>query len=163
MRLRETIEIHCTFGGGGGDAASSTMPSHGHPETSYNRAKQRKGGEDKGGVQGASKKRKKKLKKRSSLKGTSGGQSDGSSLISRNFKVVDGMGRKIHEYKTREEAEQSSAGNRYTRIVRQSIPDSDTPDVRDMIRKRPGDTQVRTFRRSLPFPDSPYPQGPTSR
>jgi|ERR1700733_13346149 len=163
MRLRDAIDIHCTFGGGGGDSASSTMPLHGHPETPFNRASQRKGGPDKGGVQSAGKKkRKKRLKRRSSVKGTSGGQSDGSSLISRNFKVVDGMGRKIHEYKTLEEAQQSSAGNRYTRIVRQSIPDSDTPDVRDMIRKRPGDTQVRTFRRSVPFPN-PLPGSPQGR
>jgi hypothetical protein len=163
MRLRDAIDIHCTFGGGGGDSASSTMPLHGHPETPFNRAKQRKGGEDKGGVQSAAKKKRKKNLKRSSVKGTSGGQSDGSSLISRNYKVVDGLGRKLHEFKTKEEAEQASAGNRYTKVWRTTIPDEDTPEVRDMIRKRPGDTQVRTFRRSLPFPNTPFPQGPTGR
>jgi hypothetical protein len=50
MNQRDAISIYCTFGGGGGDAASSTMPLHGHPETNFNRAKQRKGGPDKGGV-----------------------------------------------------------------------------------------------------------------
>jgi hypothetical protein len=105
---------------------------------------------------------KKKLK-RPALRGTSGGQSEGSSLISRNYKVVDGLGRKLHEFKTKEEAEQASAGNRYTKVWRTTIPDEDTPEVRDMIRKRPGDTQVRTFRRSMPFPNTPFPQGPTGR
>jgi hypothetical protein len=137
-----------------GDAASSTMPLHGHPETPYNRAKQQKGGPDKGGVQSGRKKKRKKA-----LTATSGGQSGGSSLIARDFRVVDGMGRTINTYKTREEAQTASAGNRYTRVVT-TVPESDTQKSKAM-KKTSGDTQVRTFRRSLPFPNplSGSPQG----
>jgi len=152
MRLRDTM--YFTFGGGGGDSSSSTTPLHGHPETNFNRAKHRKGGPDKGGV--AAKKGKKKK-----MRATSGGQTGGSSMIARNFKVVDGMGRVLHEYRTKEEAETASAGNRYSRVVTQ-IPDSDTPEVRDMIRKKPKDTQLYVHRRTLPFPN-PYPGSPQGR
>lgn len=103
---------------------------------------------------------------KAALRATSGGQSEGSSRIARKFYVVDGQGRILHTYRTREEAEQASAGNRYTKVVthvEQATPLEDTPEVRDMIRKRPGDTQVRTFRRSLPFPNTPYPGSPQGR
>ena len=163
MKLSD--QIYCTFGGGGGDTASSTAPVGQHPEPdgTSGREKMRKGGPDKGGIQSG---RKKNLKRKSSLRGTSGGQSEGSSRTALKYYVVDGHGNVLHTYRTKEEAEQASAGNRYTRVVthvEQSTPLSDTPEVRDMIRKRPGDNQVRVFRRSLPFPNTPYPGSPQGR
>lgn len=103
---------------------------------------------------------------KAALRATSGGQSEGSSKIAGKFYVVDGQGRILHTYRTREEAEQASAGNRYTKVVthvERATPLEDTPEVRDMVRRRPGDTQVRTFRRSLPFPNTPYPGSPQGR
>jgi hypothetical protein len=113
-----------------------------------------------GGIKSASKTKTSLTK--TAMRGTSGGQSEGSSKTALKFYVVDGQGRILHTYRTREEAEHASAGNRYTKVVthvEQATPLEETPEVRDMIRKRPGDTQVRVFRRSLPYP-SPLPGGP---
>jgi hypothetical protein len=102
---------------------------------------------------------------RPSLEATSGGQSEGSSLTALKYYVVDGHGNVIHTFRTRDEAESASAGNRYTKVVthvEQATPMEDTPEVMDFIRRRPGDNQVRTFRKSLPYPNGPFggsPQG----
>lgn len=150
MKLADTITLHCTFGGGGGDAASSTAPIGQHPETdgTTGREKMRKGGPDKGGVQG-----------------TSGGQSEGSSLTARKFYVVDGQGRVLHTFQTREEAESASAGNRYSKVVthvEQEAP-PEAAEVMDYIRRRPADTQMRTYQGSVPYPNTVYPGRPQSR
>jgi hypothetical protein len=193
MRLADSI--YCTFGGGSGgaDTASSTAPIGQHPEHdgTWDRNKMRKGGKDKGGivaqkisdpderqfvqetnpmvrVKAKGKSNGKKMKRKPSLRGTSGGQSEGSSLTGRKFYVVDGHGNVIHTYRTREEADQASAGNRYSKVVthvEQGIPHSDTPEVRDMAKKRLI-TPVQVFRRTLPFPGSLggiYPGSPQGR
>lgn len=179
MNLQTTI--WCMFGGGSGgaDTASSTAPVGQHPEHdgTWDRNKMRKGGQDKGGVTAAQisdpderqfvsttsvviksggRSGRKKMKRKPAVRATSGGQSEGSSLTARKFYVVDGHGNVIHTYRTREEADQASAGNRYSKVVthvEQSTPLSDTPEVRDMARKRLI-TPVQTFRRTLPFPGS---------
>jgi len=113
-----------------------------------------------GEVQGA------RTKMKTSLTGTSGGQSEGSSRTALKYYVVDGHGRVLHTYRTKEEAETASAGNRYTKVVthvEQATPMEETPEVMNIIRRRPGDNQVRVFRRSVPFPNTPYPGGPTGR
>jgi len=243
MRLEDTIDIYCAS-----DAASSTMPQHGHPETdgTWGREKMRKGGPDKGGVAAqqvtdpdaqefiqdtavlaggpgsgckgtncgrhvgdnlevpfkklktsrvqfgmdehtvAKYQRKIKLgvhvaavkvSKNMVIRdghhraqayknlgmhvpvqivATSGGQSEGSSLTARKFYVVDGAGRVLHTFMTREEAEQASAANRYSRVVthvEDATPLQNTPEVRDMARKRLV-SPLTTFRRTLPYPGS---------
>src|ERR1035437_2816641 len=109
---------------------------------------------------------KKDAEKKKTVQGTSGGQSEGSSLTALKYYVVDGAGRGLHTFRTRDEAESASAGNRYTKVVthvEQSTPMEETPEVMDIIRRRPGDNQVRTFRRSLPFPNSPFSGSPQGR
>ena len=158
MNLATTI--YCEYGGG--DATRATLPSGsvtGPNQTSYNRAAQRKGGADKGGIVGA--KIKKKRKAKANVTATSAAPSEGSSKVSRSYRVTDGMGRVLHKFRTKEEAEQASAGNRYSRVVSQ-IPPDETPEVRDNIRRRPADTQVKVFRRSQPYPN-PLPSGPMGR
>ncbi len=92
-----------------------------------------------------------------------GSQSEGSSKTARSYRVTDGMGRVLHKFKTKEEAQEASVGNRYTRVVSQIPPDEAT-EVRDMIRKRPGgNNKVKVFRKSLPYGATMFPQGPTSR
>jgi hypothetical protein len=152
MNLAQTIAA-----GFGGEAASSTMPLHGHPETPYDRKKQQKG-PDKGGVAGA---RKKRRKTKTLTSDAAGGQSGSSSKVSRSYHVEDYMGRTLHKFRTKEEAEHASVGNRHTRVTTQ-VPADETTEVRDMIRKRPGDNQVRTFRRSLPYAN-PFPANQSGR
>ncbi len=238
--MRLAAQIYCTFGGGGGDSASSTAPVGQHPETdgTTGRNKMRKGGPDKGGVEaggpgsgckgpncgrkkggsfqegyrpkgyaevylayrqaqdryqiakngGVGAKEEKAAKRnllqvtaelgrlmqtpeeawvRQDMKATSGGQSEGSSLTARKFYVVDGQGRVIHTFQTREEAEQASAGNRYSKVVthvEQGTP-PEAAEVRDMLRKRLV-TPIQTFRRTLPYPGSLggiYPGSPQGR
>jgi hypothetical protein len=172
VRLSETITLYC-------DSASSTAPVGQHPEPdgTWGREKMRVGGPDKGGVAANTisnpdtrefvQKTNPVLlaKKKKKLRATSGGQSEGSSLTARKFYVVDGQGRVLHTFRTREEAEQASAGNRYTKVVthvEQSTPMSETPEVRDMIRRRPKDTQIRVFRHTIPYPETRLPAGPGS-
>jgi hypothetical protein len=97
---------------------------------------------------------------KTNLTATGAAPSEGSSKVGRSYRVVDYQGRVLHKFRTKEEAEGASQGNRYTKVTTQ-IPADKTPEVRDMIRKRPKDTQIRTFRRSIPYPNSPYPQGPS--
>jgi len=151
MKLSGTMDLYATV--------LSTLPEHGHPEEMFpNRAKQRKGGPDKGGIVSA---KKKKRKAKTLTTEAAGGQSEGSSKVSRSYRVTDGMGRVLHKFRTKEEADEASAGNRYTRVVSQ-IPADKTPEVRDMARKRLI-TPVKTYgRRSLPYPNGPFPAGPMS-
>ena len=160
MRLAETLSIHCDYGGGDATRASLPVGSQYNPsQTSYNRKKQQVGGPDKGGIASASKNKKRKAKTLTST--AAGGQSEGSSLVSRSYRVVDGRGRVLHKFRTKEEAQEASAGNRYSRVVSQ-IPADETPEVRDMIRRRPKDTSLHVHRRSEQWPN-PLPSGPMVR
>jgi len=147
MNLANTISIYCDAG------VRATLPSGSqiNPEhTQWNRAKHQKG-PDKGGVAGA--KKKPFPRKTKTLKSeAAGGQSE-------SFNVTDYMDRTLHRFKTRDEAERASAGNRYTRVKTQR-PAEKVFDLSPVIKKT--DKKIAPGRRTEGY-QNPFPSNPSGR
>jgi hypothetical protein len=135
MQLKQAIDLHCIVGPAG--EGKSSFPAHGHPETSFNRDKQRKGGKDKGGVQADS----------------AGTQTTGATGY-RKFRVIDRMGRTVNSFNTYEEAKKASDGNRFTKVTPAAGEDQ---TMRDVIRQHPTQRRINKGvagqRRSIQEPD----------
>lgn len=147
MNIRDTIEAG--FGGVGNARASLPAGSQYNPEqTNWNREAQRKGGPDKGGIVA------KKIRKTKTLK------SEATSSQSESYNVTDYMDRVLHRFKTRDEAEHASAGNRYTRVKTQR-PAGKEFDLSPVIKKKPFD-KIGPGRRSASN-QSPFSSAPQGR
>jgi len=81
-----------------------------------------------------------------------GGQSE-------SFNVTDYMDRTLHRFKTRDEAERASAGNRYTRVKTQR-PAEKVFDLSPVIKKT--DKKIAPGRRTEGY-QNPFPSNPSGR